>query len=66
MDRAGNIYVADVGSNTVKQISTTGAITTLVSGVSVRGYVAVDRANDLYFTTTFSGDKPGFLSKVSF
>jgi streptogramin lyase len=37
IDRAGNVYVADIGSNTIRKISSTGVVSTLAGTTGVAG-----------------------------
>jgi uncharacterized protein (TIGR03437 family) len=71
VDKAGNLYIADVDDSVVRKVSTSGAITT-VAGNGSQGYsgdtgpatgatlngpegVAVDASGNLYITDTLNG-----------
>jgi uncharacterized protein (TIGR03437 family) len=48
IDSGGNIYIGDVGNNTIRKVTTDGNIRTVVSGVTPQS-LAVDPAGNLYF-----------------
>jgi sugar lactone lactonase YvrE len=54
VDSRGNVYVADCGSNSVRQISSEGIIRTVVSGLKCPHGVAVDAKDTLFIADTFN------------
>ncbi len=48
VDSAGNVYIGDVGSNSIRKVTTDGNIRTVASGVTAQS-LAVDAAGSLYF-----------------
>ena len=48
LDAAGNIYIGDVGSTSIRKVSTDGSIKTVASGVTAQS-LTVDAAGNLYF-----------------
>ncbi len=53
VDSHGNVYVADCGNNSVRQISSEGVIRTVVSGLQCPHGVAVDANDTLFVADTF-------------
>ena len=47
VDLDGNVYICDADNSCVRKVSTTGIITTFVTGVSPRG-IAVDKNRNIY------------------
>jgi sugar lactone lactonase YvrE len=54
VDSHGNVYVADCGSNSVRQISSEGVLRTVVSGLKCPHGVAVDARDTLFIADTFN------------
>jgi len=48
VDGAGDVFIADIGNNRVIEISSSGTVTTVVSGLNFPSSVAVDGAGDLF------------------
>ena len=48
-DNAGNIYVSDYGNGSIKRLTATAALNTLVTGLTNPRGVAVDPAGNLYY-----------------
>ena len=51
LDNAGNLFIADSGSNTIRKIGTDGNIRTVLSNVSPQS-IAADAAGNVYFVET--------------
>ncbi len=54
VDSHGNVYVADCGNNSVRQISSDGIIRTVVSGLKCPHGVFVDARDTLFIADTFN------------
>jgi sugar lactone lactonase YvrE len=54
VDSHGNVYVADCGSNSVRQISSDGMIRTVVGGLKCPHGVFVDAKDTLFIADTFN------------
>ena len=48
VDNAGNLYIADTGNKRIREVTSTGVINTLASGLTGPGAIAVDSAANLY------------------
>ena len=56
-DAAGNVYVADTGNDTIRKVTSVGAVSTLVgadAGLDSPGGVACDAAGNVYVADTFN------------
>jgi len=54
VDSHGNVYIADCGSNSVREISSEGVIRTVVSGLKCPHGVAVNARDTLFIADTFN------------
>lgn len=50
VDRAGNVYVAQVAASRVSRITPSGVVTTVAQGIPFPRFVAVDGAGNVYVT----------------
>ena len=80
VDSAGNVYVADLGNNSVRKITPSGIVSTLASGFSGPTGVGVDSAGNVYVSessnsriskitsggivTTLAGGTAGFADGI--
>lgn len=53
VDAQNNIYISDLGSNSIREITTDGNIHTVVSGVSTDS-IAIDSSGNIYFADSLS------------
>jgi uncharacterized protein (TIGR03437 family) len=53
VDAAGNVFIGDVGNNTIRRVGTDGIIRTVATGVTPQS-LAVDPAGNLYFVDGLS------------
>ena len=68
LDGAGNLYIADFFNFCVRKVDTNGMISTVASGVLVRG-VAADSAGNVYYSGWYEGvwkvNSEGTITKIA-
>jgi hypothetical protein len=70
VDGIGNIYIADQGNHSVRQVAPDGTISTVVKGLSAPNGLATDASGNLYITdstqnTVFKRTPAGNLTTVA-
>jgi hypothetical protein len=74
-DSIGNLYIVDVGNNAIRQVNTSGVISTLISGLNNPQGICVDSDDNLYvadqdnwrvgmYTTTTHTYNASFISGI--
>jgi sugar lactone lactonase YvrE len=64
LDSSGNLYVTNEGTGTVLKITSSGAVSTIISGLDVERGIAIDAQGNLYVANSTNGSFC-YIEKIS-